>query len=200
MKLFAKNAVRAMASLLVLSGGSSRAASLNTDVSVSMPSVVSLYCFDQINLDMTGQIATGTLSRPLNASVEATPGTWTVDALLMGQNTTPPSIFANLTLNGVCAFRALGGATGVNVTVTPLNTVLEGPDGSIIVMSSFGARVPDSSSAWLTTFDVPTSGHSLTDLRSIDVRMRMNVGSANVSGVYSSASDGTFMVTVLANP
>lgn len=200
MKRFARNAVRAGAVSLALSGGSSLAASLDTDVSVSIPSVVSLYCYDQINLDMTGQIANGTLARPLNTSVTSTPGTWTIDGPLMGQNTTPPSIYAFLTLNGVCAFRGLSGDNGVNVSVMPLNTVLEGPDGSIIVMSSFGARVPDTSSAWLSSFDVPTAGYPFTDVRAIDVRMRMNIGSANVSGVYSSASDGTFMVTVIANP
>lgn len=192
--------ISALALSLCVGVGPVAAGSLDTDVDVTLPSVIALYCFDQIKLDMTGQLANGTLGTTLNKTVAATPGTWTVDADLLGQNTTPPTIRANLTLNGVCAFRALSGSNGVNVSITPLNTVLQGPDGSIIPLNVFRARVPDHSTAWQADVDVPTDSFALSDLRPIDVRMRMNIGGANVAGLYSSPVDGTFRITVIANP
>ena len=192
--------VPALALAMALCGGTATAGSLDTDVDVTLPSVVALYCFDKFNLDMTGQVANGTLGTSLSATAVGSPGTWTVDAPLQGQNTTPPTIRANLTLNGVCAFRALSGSNGVNVSITPLNTVLEGPDGSTIPLNVFRVRVPDTSTAWQTNTDVPTASFALSEARAIDVRMRMNIGEANVAGVYSSPVDGTFMITVVANP
>lgn len=184
-----------------------QSASLDTDVDVTLPSVISLYCYDQVKVRLRQFDVDITGSGPgLSRDAQGSPGNWDVEGPPMPYNTFNATGIVSirdpswLRLSGVCAFRALAGTSGVQVSIAPLNTVLEGPNNTSITLSRYRVRDAESGGAYSSSYTVDTTQGGLNELHNIDIRMRMQMTPVLYYGTYSSPSDGTFSVTVIANP
>lgn len=174
-----------------------------------MPSVLSLYCFDEVDVNITPDAYIAALSRnrtrpmpSLTRTARARPGRLIVNRgkrfWNRGRFKFRPRV--NLRLDGVCAYRAIGGTTGARVTVEPLEPQLDAANGAFIKIDRVRARDTEKANGWRRTYRVNGSDLGTGVVRGIDVRMRLHMKDATEPGTYSSPTDGTFRITVIANP
>lgn len=192
-----------------LAGGSAHAASLNTDVSVTLQSSIVLYCYDNVDIDVSAETYIAALGRngsramPSRArNARARSGRWVVNTgrrnWNRGRYRFRPRV--NLDLNGVCAYRAIGGSNGARITVDTLETQLEAAGGSYIDVLRVRARDSDKGGGWRGQYRVAPAELGTGTVRGIDVRLRLDMRNAKEPGTYSSPVDGTFRITVVGNP
>ena len=189
--------------------GSAEAASLSTDVTVNIPTVLTLACFDEVHVDVSAENFTATVGRddgePLPSLVRTARGR---DGRLIANGTRRvwnSSRYrfrrrVNLELHNVCAYHALGGVGGARVTVDALESRLDASGGSHIDVIRVRGRDFENAGAWRRNFRIPSTDLGNGDVRGIDVQLRLDLRNAKVAGRYSSPTDGTFVVTVTPNP
>lgn len=185
------------------------ASSLNTDVAVEMPSVIALYCYDRVHvnvgtdefLNATGRNGLGARGT-LNRTARGRAGRWNVRAPRNRFNRRRFTLreVVNLDLTGVCALRALTGSGGVRVRVDALDTSLKTPTGASIDVQRIRVRDGENGGGFRRRYDLPASDLGLATVRDIDLRLRLDLSNATEAGTYSSDTDGTFVVTVIARP
>lgn len=183
----------AAAAVLATSASGAQAASLSTDVDVSLPSIIALYCYDSVSVNVS---ANG-LSAALGAAPNATGtglGAATVTALDSDLGADAQGAVAamgssvDLKLNNVCAFRALV-TNGVDITVDPAATpTLTNAAGGEIDATGITLITPGTVSAGLGLGVAATP---------ISVNVPLNLANASAPGTYSKAD--LFTVTVTAN-
>lgn len=199
--------VAAAAILATSATGPASAAALQTDVDISLPSVIALYCYDKVSVNVTtagfvaatGAFDGGSVTNfAAGDEVDATgtAGNW--DAAISGLDTTAgasAATTANLNMTGVCAFRAIASAAGVNVSISLDDGVLEHATEAGANITATAAQVQEGAS-YVTNYDV-TSGLGMSNLNPITIRLPLDLSAATVAGTYS--SEDVFTVTVVAN-
>lgn len=189
--------------------GSAQAGSLSTDVTVNLSSVLGLVCFDQVDVNLSADTVISTLGRnngrPMptlnrNARVRN-------DRLIAGRGKRfwNRGRFkfrqqANLDLRNVCAYHAMGGIGGARVTIDALERRLEAAGGSHIQVRRVRTRDNINAGPWRRRYNIPPADLTPGTVRGIDVRLRLDMRNAKEPGLYSSATDGTFRITVTPNP
>lgn len=183
----------AAAAVLATSATGVQAASLSTDVDVSLPSIIALYCYDSVSVNVS---ANG-LSAALGAAPNATGtglGAATVTSLdsdLGADAEGAVSSMAssvNLDLNNVCAFRALV-TNGVDVTVA------QATDPKLL--NAAGGEIDADGISLLSAGSVSTGLGLGVAATPISVRVPLDLANASAPGTYSKAD--LFTVTVTAN-
>lgn len=191
MSKFIKSA--AAAAVLATSATGTHAASLSTDIDVDLPSIIALYCYDSVTVDVSAAGLTAALGgAPETAGLGGKTITSFSDDLGAASNTaiTAPNTTVDLQLNNVCAFRALV-SNGVGVSVAQNATAL---DHATDTTASIG--IPAAGVA-LTSATSVTTGLGLGAAPTgIDVKVPLDLTNATASGVYS--EDEVFTVTVTA--
>jgi len=207
----AKTRLAALA-LLLGSGlgiGSASASSLSTDLTVNMATVLSLACFEQVDVDLTADNFIAAVGRngdrplpSLTRNARAREGQLTVNGSRRQWNSGRYRFRrrVNLDLLDVCAYRALGGIGGARVTIEALGRRLESAGGAHIQVNRVRTRDHENAGAWRRRFRIPAADLGNGDLRGIDVRLRLDLQEATEPGRYSSPTDGTFRITVTPNP
>ena len=195
--------------MAALAESSAHAGSLNTDVEISIPSVIALYCFDEIDVGVTPDAYVTALgrngSRPMPSLTRTARGREGRLIVNRGRNFWNRGRFrfrtrVNLLLNEVCAYRAIGAATGARVTIEALEPRLETANSAFIQVDRVRARDSESVNGWRRTYRVNAADLGIGVVRGIDVRMRLDMRNATEPGTYSSLTDGTFRITVIGNP
>ena len=184
----------AAAAVLATSATGTHAASLSTDVDVSLPSVIALFCFDSVSVDVTAaglRAALGGLGEETVLTGAATLTSFSDNDLGATGAAGTANTEVELELNNVCAFRALV-EDGVDVTVTRNSTTLDSDDAD----SSASIAVGTIELATDEEFDAEDLG--LAVLEPISVTIPLNLANATSTGSYSQAD--LFTVTVLAQP
>ena len=179
------------------------AASVGVSVDITIPSVMILYCFTGVNVNVSATdlatvagAASGAVTTGTAPTVSITPTTGSIDATLTGLNTAGTNLSSvTLTLNDVCAYRAIG--TDVDVTLpggASFSGTLSDGGTSAITMSNPLVQVASSGFA-SSQSGVAASG--LGTPVSIDLRATLDL-----SGVTSAASHTGGLITVqaVANP
>ena len=204
MVIFKKTITWAYLASALLATGHASAASLQTDIEIDMPSVIALYCYDQVFLKVSAEglveatgAFDGTSSTALAESgVLASNGSW--NASLEGLDTSEGSEFtskANLNLRGVCAFRALATTAGVNISIELENGVLKHTTEDGANITAVAAKLLNSGSEG-SEYNV-TTGLGLSNINPIEIRLPLDFTETTVAGLYS--SEDVFTVTVTAN-
>ena len=204
-----KTSLAGLALLIGAGLGNAKAASLSTDLTINMSSALILACFDNVDVDLSVEnfIATvgrnGTRPMPdLIRTARARNGeliangrrrTWTRGRYSFRRR-------VNLDLHNVCAYRAIGGVGGARVTVDALEPRLDAAGGSHIDVIRVRTRDYEDAGPWRRQFRIPPIELGHGDVRGIDVRLRLDLRDAQEPGLYSSPTDGTFMITVTPNP
>jgi hypothetical protein len=207
--------VAASIALASLNAPKVQAAQLQTDVDINLPSIIVLYCFDfiDVNVDATNFLtavgANGTTgndalftNNPAAVSATGTPDLLTANPVTLNVESAGIGTTADLRLNGACAFRAIG--SDVDVSIATDETTLETASGNSSIEVT-GAEVGDAGSApagataFAGSYTVPAADLGFGNVRFIDVQLALDFADALESGDYSSATDGTFTVTAVAN-
>ncbi len=189
--------------------GPGNATSLSTDVTVSINSSISLFCFDEVNVDLSAGTYLSAISRnrsrPMpgitrtarerNGELHVNGGRrfWNRKRFEM-----KPRVL--LELGSICAYRSVGGSNGARVQVEALETRLEAPQGGYIEIDRLRVRDTEKADRWRRRFRVTPAELGAGVVRGIDVRMRLDMRNATEPGLYSSPTDGTFRITVIENP
>lgn len=192
MSKFIKSA--AVAAVLATSATGTYAAELSTDVDVSLPSIIALYCYDQVSVGVTAAGLTAALGAGSgenglgNATISSFEGALDASSLV---GNTAYTTDVNLNLNNVCAFRALVGADGVSVAVTQGATAAD-----TTLVNAAGGTIA-AAGATLTSDATVTTGLGLGAAATpISVRIPLDLSDATAPGTYSKSD--LFTVTVLA--
>lgn len=181
----------AAAAVLATSATGTHAASLSTDVTVALPSVIALYCYDAVNVNVDGDTFSA-------AFVGADGGLGNVEVTGMDEDlgadaqtgVASADTSALLSLNNVCAFRALV-TTGVDVSVT------EAADPRLTHSDPLVLDAIDASGISLKSDASVTTGLGLTaPAQPISVNVPLDLANATVPGTYTKAD--LFTVTVTA--
>ena len=190
MSKFIKSA--AAAAVLATSATGTHAATLSTDVDVSLPSIVALYCFDSVSVG----IDAGGLTTALNGLTSAGLGEATINSFAadLGADAdtgiASPATTVNLDLTNVCAFRALV-ANGVTVTV-------EQAADPTLANATPGAEIDADGISLLSAASVTTGLGLAATPTPISVRVPLDLANATAPGSYSKSD--LFTVTVVATP
>jgi hypothetical protein len=182
----------AAAAVLATSATGVQAASLSTDVDVQLPSIIALYCFDSVSVNVGAaglEAALGAGPVSLGASAEVTSLTQDLGATSSTESTNAASS-VNLNLNNVCAFRALV-TNGVDVAVTqPADSTLT--NGTAFIDAA-GITLASGE-----TTDVVNTGLGLAAAATpVSVVIPLDLADATAPGSYS--KEGLFTITVTAN-
>lgn len=189
--------------------GSAQAASLSTDVTVNVSSSLGLACYENVHVDLTSENFIATVGRNgsralpnLSRNARARNGRLIVNG--------PRRIWnrgrfrfrrqANLDLQNVCAYFAIGGIGGASVRVESLERRLEAAGGSFIRVRRVRTRDNANAGPWRRRYRIPATELGNGMVRGIDVRLRLDLRNAVEPGLYSSTADGTFRITVTPNP
>ncbi len=185
------------------------AASVTLDVDVEVPSMLVLYCFDEIDVTLSsanlasllaGVGATGddTQTTPLGTVTPTVVGSSLQGTVVTLDTTLAPgdstAVFLNLL--GVCAVRAVGSGNGVDMTIVSNNTTLTGPTGTILV-DAVGTRRAGGA-GFAAAFNIPEASLGLSNVNFVDVQLELDMSNARTAGSYSSTVDGTFTITATA--
>lgn len=184
----------AAAAVLATSATGTHAASLSTDVDVSLPSVIALYCYDSVTVNVDADGLTAALGGTLDGTAGL--GSATIDSFVADLEAdsnggiVAPDTSVDLQLNNVCAFRALV-ANGVEVTVA------EAADPTL-VNGTTPAAVIDASGISLSSDATVTTGLGLAAAPTpISVTVPLDLTDATAPGSYSKAELFTVTVTAL---
>lgn len=182
----------AAAAVLATSATGAQAASLSTDVDVSLPSIIALYCYDSVSVSVDADGLTAALG---DAPVTAGLGSTSIDSFTadLGADANggivAPATSVDLQLNNVCAFRALV-TSGVSVSVA------EAADPTL-VNATVPAAVINATGVELTTAAEVTTGLGLAAAPTpISVKVPLDLTDASAPGTYS--KEELFTVTVSA--
>ncbi len=183
----------AAAAVLATSATGTQAATLSTDVDVSLPSIIALYCYDAVTVNVTAAGLTAALDgEPTTAGLGSATVSEFTGELGASSNGAIGAIDPNvdLQLNNVCAFRALVGAAGVSVAVTQVN-------GTTLSHASDPAASIGAAGASLTTPATVNTGLGLAAAPTpVSVKIPLDLTNATAPGVYS--KEELFTVTVSA--
>jgi hypothetical protein len=195
MKKFIKSA--AAAAVLATSATGVQAAELNTDVDVTLPSIVALYCFDSVSVNVNANGLSAALGgAPDGANTLGAASATTFSPDLDAQSQTATNAMAssvNLDLNNVCAFRALVGTSGVSVTVA------ENADSTMDHESVAAASIAATGVEFVAggnTYNVTTGLGLGVAATPISVRVPLDLTNATAPGKYE--QEDLFTVTVAA--
>ena len=206
-----KKALATVAAVATLSSAT-QAAELQTDVDVTLPSVIALSCYDEIDVNVTAAgfltavgstaTATGEIAGGDAGTVTATAaaGELTAGSTELAVGTVDANV--NLNMTNICAFRAIGAANGVTVSVAATNqTTLAGPGTTSIAVGTPATRA-NGGTTFGTTYDVAVADLGFTNVNGIDVQLPLDLTNAGVAGTYDSTGTdaGTFKVTVVGKP
>jgi len=190
MSKFIKSA--AAAAVLATSATGVQAASLSTDVDVQLPSIIALYCYDSVSVNVGAaglEAALGAGPVSLGASAEVTSLTQDLGASSSTASAEAVSS-VNLNLNNVCAFRALV-TNGVDVAVTQ-------PEDSRLMNGTAFIDAAGITLASGDTTDVVNTGLGLAAAATpVSVVVPLDLADATAPGNYAKA--GLFTITVTAN-
>lgn len=195
--------------LLGTAGGSAHAASLSTDVSVNLGSVLALSCFDEVDVNLSSDTYLAAISRngsdnlpSVTRNARARAGQLNVNAgrRILNRRRFRPRTSVNLDLGAVCAYRSLGNSTGARVRVERLEPRLEASGGGFISVVRVRTRDNETQGPWRRQYRIRPDQLGAGTVRGIDVRLRLNMRNATEPGLYSSPLDGTFRITVISNP
>lgn len=185
-------------------------ASVTVDVDIDLPSILILFCFDEIDVTisaanlatlLTGVASTGeaTVNTALGAVTPVVSGTTlegTPVVLDTALTVDPSAVFLNLL--GVCGVRALGAGNGVDVSVAGVNLTLDGPGTSQITVDAVATRDNAVGGAFGPTFNIVEANLGLGNVRLIDAQLELDLSSAQEAGTHSSGTAGTFTITAVA--
>lgn len=203
---------RYIATLGLLAGfasGPALSASLSTDVTVNLGSSLSLFCFEEVDVNLSSETYLSAVSRNRSRpmpSITRNARVRSGDLFVQGgrrfrrQGRYRLRNRVNLELGSVCAYRAIGGSNGARVQVELLEDRLETSGGAYITVDRVRARDTDQEGPWRRQFRIQPADLGIGVVRGIDVRMRLSLQNATEPGLYSSPVDGTFRITVLGNP
>lgn len=194
--------------LTVLCAGEVRATALETDVDVSMPSLLALSCYDSVDVNVTADALVAALrhtpgTAQLSRDARGRPGRLIVNAprRTFRRGQWRASRFANLKLSNICSYRAIGQSRrGVLVSVAAKENVLKNANGSQIRVRRVRARDTENAGNYRRRYRVRSTDLGWTTLRGIDVEVRLDFRNAKTEGTYTSDTDGTFGVTVVLSP
>lgn len=188
-----------------------QAASVTTDVDINLPSILILFCYDEIDVTITaanlatlmvGGAATGddAATTALGTTTPAVVGTnleGTVITLSSALNVNEDAVFLNLL--EVCGIRAIGNGNGVDVSVAlTANTTLANTTGAGSILIDQAQTRANGGGAFAATYNIPDASLGLGNLNLVDVQLELDLTSASEAGDYSSAVDGTFTITAVA--
>ena len=196
----------------MVASGPSFAADLQTDVDVTLPNVVALYCYDQVNVSVSAANfltavgstvgATGAKQSTNTSTTNATAaaGTWT--AALSGLDTESAGSGAvsddvDLVMTGVCAFRAIT-TTKATVQIDPIAAGQELMNGTTDKITVGTPVASDDGSTFAASYDVAQANLGFSVIRPITIKLPLDLSAAKKAGTYSSTTAGTFKVTVSA--
>lgn len=201
----------AVLTLFTLSPSPAQAASITTDVDIILPSILILFCYDDITVTIT-QANLVTLTGAASADDDigtaggtVTPGVVasTLEGTVITLDTALPSAVDPtailLNMLDVCGVRAIisGAATGVDVSFALTgNTTLTGSVAGSMTVNSGGVRNGSGAGAF-ADFTFPAASLGLGTVATIDVQLNLDLSSATTAGTYSSAAAGTFTVTAV---
>ncbi len=197
-------AIALSAAIMCAPGGSSHAASVDVDIDITLPSILILYCYDDIALSLsTADLATALgVTNDSGASVNgvggptgytAAPGTVTADMDLTGS---APGVTTtiDLVLTDTCGVRAIASGGTATITVPSFEPTLEAAggvaNGSITVNS-------------VTTSDAGLNGLTLTGgfgtLNTFDVTMNLDLSGVVAADTFSDTDGSTieFVIEVV---
>lgn len=180
----------AAAAVLATSATGTHAATLSTDVDVSLPSIIALSCFDSVSVDVGAaglRAALGGLDETNVLTGAATLTSFSGDLGAAGE-VAALDTEVDLTLTNVCAFRALV-ATGVNVSVATNESTLDNTAGGEIAVGTITLD---------TDASVASADLGLGVLSPVSVTIPLDLKDATSTGSYS--QDDLFTVTVVAQP
>lgn len=201
--------IAALALLAGLTGGSADAASLSTDVTVNLGSSLSLFCFEEVDVNLSTETYLSAVSRNRSRpmpSITRTARLRSGELFVQGgrrfqrQGRYKLKRWVHLELGSVCAYRAVGSSNGARVQVEALENRLDATGGGFISVDRVRTRDTDEAGRWRRQFRVRAADLGIGVIRGIDVRMRLDLQNASEPGLYSSPVDGTFRITVLGNP
>jgi len=188
---------------------SAKAASLSTDLTVNIGSILTLVCYDDVHVDLTAESFISAVGRngdralpSLTRTARARSGRLIANG---GRRQWRRARYrfrrrVNLDLLNVCAYSSIGGIGGARVTIDALESRLDGAGGSHIDVIRARTRDTDDAGAWRRRFNIPAADLGNGVARGIDVRLRLDLQDATEPGLYSSTTDGTFRITVTPNP
>ncbi len=182
----------AAAAVLATSATGVQAASLSTDVDVQLPSIIALYCYDSVSVNVGAgglEAALGAGPVSLGASAQVTSLTQDLGATSSEQTSTAKSA-VTLNLNNVCAFRALV-TNGVDVVVT------QPADSKLMNGTAFIDAAGITLASGNTTDTVNTGLGLGAAATPVSVKIPLELKDATTPGNYSKA--GLFTITVTGN-
>jgi len=182
----------AAAAVLATSATGVQAAELSTDVDVSLPEIIALFCYDSVVVNVSADGLTAALGGTLTSTGlgEATVENFTGDLGASSSGSLEaPDTEVNLQLNNVCAFRALV-ETGVSVSVAEAaDPVLVNEDVETAVINAAGIE--------LSSDEEVTEGLGLAAAPTpISVTVPLDLSGATAPGTYS--KEELFTVTIAA--
>lgn len=195
-----------IAAAAMLAAVPARAGTLDTDVDIALPSAIALYCYDEVDVDISAEnFLTAVGDRTENTTLSASRNARASSGRLRVSVPRRPLNRAsrtrvNLILTGVCAFRASGINRSVRVSVNAKENRLLAAGGSSIRVRNLRARDAAKGGGWRRRYNVRRADLGWSTLRGIDVRMQLDMRRAKEPGSYSSATDGTFEIVVVPNP
>jgi len=196
-----KNLMKSVAAAAVIAtsatGAVAQQASLSTDVSVSLPEVIVLSCFDSVAVNVsaaalstaagigdTEEVLAGVAETAVGTDGQLTVG---LDA---ASGAAAINSAVNLAINNVCAFRALV-TNGVDVTVANGT----GVNSLDLVGSTGGESIGFGTVALTTAASVPATSLGLGVAPTpISVSVPLDLANATAAGTYTAAD--AFTVTV----
>lgn len=181
----------AAAAVLATSATGAQAASLSTDVDVSLPSIIALYCYDSVSVNVSANGLSTALGVAPNGTGLGAATVTALDSDLGADAQGPVASMAsavNLDLRNVCAFRALV-TNGVDVSVA------QATDPKLVNAS--GGEIDADGISLLSASSVSTGLGLGAAATPISVRVPMDLANASAPGTYSKAD--LFTVTVTAN-
>jgi len=201
--------IAALALLAGMASGSTHAASLSTDVTINLGSSLTLFCFEEVDVNLSSETYLSAVSRnrsrpmpSITRAARVRSGELFVNGGLRfrRQGRYKLKRRVHLELGSVCAYRAIGGSKGARVQIEALEPRLEAAGGGYIAIDRVRARDTDTAGSWRRQYRVRPADLGIGVVRGIDVRMRLDMQNATEPGRYSSPVDGTFRITVLGNP
>ena len=204
----------ATTAIATLAGAPAHAASVSTDVDVTLNNVIALYCYDTVSVNVTaanfiaavggidGEQGLGSAG---SITATGTSGTWTaaLDATTDAATADAVDSNADLVMTNVCAYRAVSSA-GVKVE----GALNNGGSGSVSLVSDYsvpstggGAATPStahidvtgisirdgstSGAAWGSDYTVPGASLGFGNLKAVDVRLPLDLADATDAATYS---------------
>ncbi|MBU2533935.1 MAG: hypothetical protein KKB37_14435 [Alphaproteobacteria bacterium] len=172
-----------------------KAASLDVDVDITLPGFLVLYCYDNIDINISaanlstalGVTAGSSALVPPTGTQTATSGTITNDLDIAADTNTSLTTTVDLELQNICAVRGIGtsGSTA-DITISGVASTLSGGASSGTI--SVSAVTPSTASVALTGFG---------NLSPFDVTMSMDLANVIQADTFTNAS-AEFTVTALA--